>query len=675
MSDTEQNWIISQDDDGIAWLTFDKAGTSTNVLSGHIMRELAERVTELREMRPKALIVRSAKKNGFVAGADIKEFTGLETEEQAFELIRSGQQVLDQLENLPFPSVAVINGFALGGGLELAMACTYRVADADNASLGLPEVKLGIHPGFGGTVRAVRYMGVLNAMNLMLTGRNLRAKAAQAQGLVDAVAPARNLEATARKLALNPPAKPRAPLHLRLLNTGAVRGLIAKQLEKTVAKKARKDHYPAPYAMIDLWRENADSEHEMLLAEARSIAHLMLTPTARNLVRVFLLQDRMKGLARRSKRDFKHVHVVGAGTMGGDIAAWCVLQGMRVTLQDRGHEYVQPAVTRARKLFEKKLKQPRKVQAAMDRLMPDVDGDGVAQADVLIEAIFEDTEAKRALYADVEKRMKPDAVLATNTSSIRLEKLCDALEQPERLVGLHFFNPVPMMPLVEVVRGERTADDVFDTALAFTGRISKIPLPCKSSPGFLVNRVLMPYLVEAVKIAEDGVSLKAIDDAAVRFGMPMGPVELSDTVGLDVAKSVTEILADEYGLSVPEELEKLVQAGKLGRKSGEGFYVWKDGKAVKPAVVGEVPADLEDRLILPMINEAVACLEESVVEDAELLDGGVIFGTGFAPFRGGPMAYARSIGIDELLGRLDAMEQAHGERFHAADGWDAIRKA
>ncbi len=668
-----QHWTHEVDEDGIAWLCFDKQGAGTNVLSSDVMAELYDRLAEIEQASPKAVVVYSGKKNGFVAGADIKEFTGLEGPEEAFDLVRKGQHVMDRLEALPCPTIALINGFALGGGLELALACRYRISiDDPKTVMGLPEVKLGIHPGFGGTVRSIAMVGVFAAMDMMLTGRNIRPKQAYRMGLVDQIVPARHLRRAGRMMALNPPAPRRRSIKERVLGLGPVRSIVARVLEKQIAKKARRDHYPAPYAIVDLWRRHGDDAAGMYVAEARSIAQLMCSSTSRSLVRVFLLQDKLKSLGAGEKHDFRHVHVIGAGVMGGDIAAWCALRGLSVTLQDRAPEYIGPAIARAHKLFRRKLREPRLVQAAMDRLVPDVDGIGVPRADVVIEAIFENTAAKQALYRKLEPEMKPDAVLATNTSSIRLEELRDVLSDPNRLIGLHFFNPVAMMPLVEIIHTPATPEAELRRGIAFARRIDRLPLPCLSSPGFVVNRVLMPYMMEALRAAQEGIPMAVIDKAARDFGMPMGPVELADTVGLDVAQHVAQILGQAYGFDVPDELARMVDQKKLGRKTGQGFYVWKNGKPIKEKVEQSVPADLQDRLLLPMINEAVAVYRDRVVDDLDLLDAGIIFGTGFAPFRGGPTHYARARGVDDVKRSLSELENRYGERFRPDDGWDEL---
>jgi 3-hydroxyacyl-CoA dehydrogenase / enoyl-CoA hydratase / 3-hydroxybutyryl-CoA epimerase len=680
MNDTASgSWTLSRDAEGLAWLTIDKPGTSANVLSSGVLAELDRLLATLERDRPRGVVVISAKKSGFIAGADIKEFTGITDAASGYELIHRGQEVLNRLARLPCPSVAAVHGFALGGGLELALACRYRVGVAGEAlSLGLPEVQLGIHPGFGGTVRSVRIAGVRPAMEMMLTGKPVRGDKARRLGLIDRLVPEAELRSAARELLLAAPAPRRAPLMERLLSSAPLRPLVRRSLIAQVARRARREHYPAPYAIIELWARHGAHGDAAFEAEARSIAQLFTTESSRNLVRVFLLQDRLKSSGGKAGADIRHVHVVGAGVMGGDIAAWSALRGFTVTLQDRAMEYVEPALRRAQELFGKRLRDPALISAARARLSPDVAGDGVVRAELVIEAIFESLEAKQELYARLEPRMKPGALLATNTSSLMLEPLAAKLARPERLVGLHFFNPVPQMPLVEIVHAERTDPAVLQAASGFARRIDKLPLPCRSAPGFMVNRVLTPYMHEAMLAAQEGVPLPVIDAAAVAFGMPMGPIELIDVVGLDVAAHVGEIIAHGLGRKVIEvrRLGELIAAKKLGRKSGEGFYVWRDGKAVKPAgAAAAAPPDLIDRLILILVNECAACLRERIVEDADLIDAAVIFGTGFAPFRGGPLRYARSRGVAAVVARLKELAERYGERFEPDPGWSAIERS
>jgi 3-hydroxyacyl-CoA dehydrogenase / enoyl-CoA hydratase / 3-hydroxybutyryl-CoA epimerase len=667
-------WTTERDADGIAWLTLDRPGSSANTLGSPVLEELERIVAELEARPPRGIVLRSAKKSGFVAGADVTEFTRLANEAEALALIRRGQRVIARIEALPCPSVAAIHGFALGGGLELALGCHYRVGAADGRlSLGLPEVQLGIHPGFGGTVRAVRLLGVRAAMELMLTGKAVRGDKALALGLIDRLVPPEQLAATARELILRPPRRRQAPLPDRLLGFAPLRPILRSVLRKQVAARARADQYPAPFAIVELWARYGAHGRAAYDAEAQSIARLVRGETARNLVRIFLLQDRLKGLAARGGPDIGRVHVVGAGVMGGDIAAWCALRGLEVTLQDRELKFIEPALARARTLFEKRIRDAAERAAAMARLRADVAGEGVAQADVVIEAIFENLEAKRALYAAVEPKLKGGAILATNTSSLPLEELAAQLTDPSRMVGLHFFNPVAQMPLIEIVQGRSSGPASLAAALAFARRIDKLPLPCRSAPGFLVNRVLFPYLHEALRAAGEGVPLAFIDRAAVDFGMPMGPIELADVVGLDVVLHVGEIITRELGREAPpfvQTLRDLVAQGKLGRKSGQGFYAWQEGKPQKPVASGAPPPDLTDRLLLPLVNECIACLREQVVSESDFIDAGVIFGTGFAPFRGGPLAYARSRGAARVRARLLELETGYGPRFHPDAGWE-----
>ncbi len=670
---------LNVDADNIGWLVLDKPGSSANTLGHALLLELHQQLEQLAPRSLRGLVVRSAKASGFIAGADIREFVDFQSEAAALEQIRLGQRVCAQIEALPYPTVAAIHGFALGGGLELALSCRYRVAVGDSRlSLGLPEVQLGIHPGFGGTVRSVRLLGVRAAMALMLTGRSVRADRALKTGLVDRlVATGAELDDAARHILRTAPRPHRPPLMQRALSWPGVRALLRPALLRQVQASAARAHYPAPYAIVDLWSRYGAHGEAAFDAEARSIASLFHCDSTRNLIRVFLLQDRLKSSAGKAAAPVERVHVIGAGVMGGDIAAWCALRGLAVTLQDRELKFIEPALTRARTLFEKRLSTPAERAAAGERLRADVEGAGVAQADLVIEAIFEDLAAKQALYAAAEPRMRADAVLASNTSSLTLESLATTLADPTHLVGLHFFNPVPQMPLVEVVHFPHTRPEVLARAVAFARRIDKLPLRCRSSPGFLVNRVLFPYLHEALHAAGEGIAFGAIDRAAVEFGMPMGPIELSDVVGLDVVLHVGEIVTRALHQEEPPfvgQLRQWVQEKKLGRKSGQGFYTWRDGKIVRPPSSAP-PQDLADRLILALVNECVACLREAIVEDADLIDAGVIFGTGFAPFRGGPLAYARARGVDACVGRLESLAQRYGARFRPDAGWAALRPA
>ena len=674
-----QHWKVNTDEDGICWLHLDKAESSTNVLSADVFTELETELERLNTNPPRGVVFLSDKKNGFIAGADINEFTSFDNEHEALTAIQRGQAIMNSIESLPCTTIALINGFCFGGGLELALACTYRVAENDiKTKLGLPEVKLGIHPGFGGSVRCIELIGPMDAFGLILTGRNISARAAKKIGLINFAVPRRHLLTAAKNIIINPSnlrnIQKKIVWWKKLLNHKLVRPWFAKVLSKKVAKKANRSHYPAPYTMIEIWERFADDRQRMFNEEAASVARLMLTKTSQNLIRVFGLQETMKTFGRIENYNPQRIHVIGGGVMGGDIAAWCALQGFRVTIQDQKHETIARVMNRAYKLYKRKLKDKLLITTTMDRLIPDINGNGISQADIVIEAIFEDAEVKRSLYKEVEPKMKDGAILATNTSSIPLEELTAALKHPQRLVGLHFFNPVAMMPLVEIVKGKKTDDDSMQKAAAITKRISRLPLPVTSSPGFLVNRILMPYLMEAVVLADEGVPLTVIDKAATEFGMPMGPIELADTVGLDICLKVAENLSQGMDINVPERLRKMVTNNTLGKKTGSGFYNFKKGKAIKPAKPKDYtqPTDLTDRLITRMLNEAVACLRDHVVENKDLLDAGVIFGTGFAPFRGGPMCYSEDRGIEQIQKLLENLTNIYGTRFTPDAGWKTL---
>ena len=669
-----QHWRSEQDADGIVVLTLDRAGSTVNALSRSVLEELSGIVERLTIEPPRGVVIRSGKA-GFIVGADIKEFESYGRNGGVLDALENGQGIFLRLGRLRCPTVAAIHGVCMGGGTELTLACRFRVASRDASTrIALPEVKLGIFPGWGGSARLPRLIGAPAALELMLTGRAASAANARALGLVDELTSPELLVEAAKELIRHPRTRPlRQRATAWATNIWPVRQALAPILVKQTAAKARKEHYPAPFALIETWRRGGSSLGQRLKLEARAVAKLAVTPTAHNLIRVFFLQERLKGLAGGAEHGIRHVHVVGAGVMGGDIAAWCALRGFQVTLQDREVKYVQPALERAKEMFAKKLKTADRIDPALARLKADVDGNGIPDADLAIEAIFENAEAKEALYRTTEARMKPDALLATNTSSIPLDELRKAVQQPGRFLGLHYFNPVALMPLVEIVRHDKLDAAAEKRALAFCKAIDKLPVPVAGTPGFLVNRILMPYMLEAARAFSEGIPGPVIDKAAKKFGMPMGPIELIDTVGLDVAASVGAELGPFLGLDIPPALEALVKGGKRGKKDGEGFYKWQDGRAQKPEVDPGyvVPDDLEDRLILPLLNEAVACLQDRVVDDADLLDAGVIFGTGFAPFRGGPIKYVRDSGADALKARLDALAARHGARFAPRPGWDS----
>jgi 3-hydroxyacyl-CoA dehydrogenase / enoyl-CoA hydratase / 3-hydroxybutyryl-CoA epimerase len=673
------HWKTSESDDGVVTLTLDRADSKVNAISRTVLDELGQIVERLAIDKPTGVIIHSAKPSGFAVGADIKAFVEYARHDTVLENIEHGQRVYESLARLPCPTVAAVHGACMGGGTELILACRQRIAaEDDKTRIGLPEVMLGIHPGWGGTARLPRLIGATEALPLMLTGKSLSAKRALSLGVIDRMARPEELLVEARLLLRHPQPRPFARRAMAWLsNTWLARQIIAPMVFKQTAAKVRKEHYPAPFAMIDVWKRGGSDIRQRLKIEAGSVAKLAKTPTAQNLIRIFFLQERLKGQAGDTDPGIKHVHVVGAGVMGGDIAAWAAFKGFDVTLQDREMKYIRPALDRARQLYEKKLHTPEKVEATLRRLRADVEGSGIASADLAIEAIYENAAAKRELYGKIEPQFQADEILASNTSSIPLDQLRDGLKAPQRFLGLHFFNPVAQMPLVEVVRHDRLDPSIEKRALAFCKAIGKLPVAVKGTPGFLVNRILMPYLLEAMRLYSEGVPGAVLDREARKFGMPMGPIELADTVGLDVCASVGKELAPFLGLEVPLGLDDKIDAGKRGKKDGQGLYVWQDGKPQKPEVDKDymTPPDLQERMILPMVNEAIACLADGVVDDADLLDAGVIFGTGFAPFRGGPIQYARSEGVDKLKAKLEQLAQRYGERFSPKNGWDSPQLA
>ncbi len=664
-----KHWQLHEAD-GHALLTLDVIGSSVNILSREVLQELDEAITEVEHQSLTGLVIRSAKPGGFIVGADVHEFERIEDASAATELARAGQRVFDRLAALAFPTVAVIHGQCLGGGLELALACRYRVAREDEGTrLGLPEVRLGIHPGFGGTVRLPAVIGALPALELMLTGRSVSARQAHKLGLVHEVVPERYLLKAAsaclgaRRSRRNPPWSKRLP------GWWPLRPVVYARALKRLKRRVNPDHYPAPYRILELRRRKASQEQE-----AASLGELLVGRTSRNLVHVFLLGERLKREGRSHLHDIARVHVIGAGVMGGDIAAWSAMQGFNVSLQDQDPQIIARAIKRAHEFFREKLKTPRAVQQAMDRLMPDAAGHGLRQADLVIEAIVEKADAKQALFRQVEQVAPSAAVLASNTSGIPLEVIASALDDPSRLIGLHFFNPVAKMQLLEVVRSAQSSDEALQRARAFTVAIDKLPLTVRSSPGFLVNRVLVPYLMEAMSMVEEGVPMWEVDRAATAFGMPIGPVELADTVGLDICLAVAEELSEPLGVSVPERLRTMVERGHLGKKSGHGFYRYNaKGRPKFRAHAKPTEVPITERLVLRVLNEAMACLREGVVPDADSIDAGMVYGAGFAPYLGGPMRYVESMGETGISHSLYRLSEEYGERFIPDAGWSEPR--
>lgn len=629
------NWSLQIDDRQIAWLSINCPERSMNALSTQVMKELKTALDHLGSQTIKGLVFLSGKNNGFIAGADINEFSGICSPEGGKPLIESGWNLFNRIEKLPFPTLALIHGACLGGGLELALACTYRILiDTPKPALGLPEVMLGIYPGWGGLQRLPALIGPQEALNMILSGRTQDARKAKALGLVDWEVAPRVARQSAAEWVLSGRPRRQARGLAKWLNRQPLKKLVAHQARKTVLSKDPDAHYPAPRSIIDLWEQhNGDG-----LAAPDIVNRLLNSPVTANLIRVFHLQERLKAFGKQSGLPpVLHIHVIGAGVMGGGIAAWCALQGIKTTLQDTDYSRIASAFKAAAPLFARKDRLT--AQAARDRLIPDPEGHGITTADLVIEAIYEDEQAKQTLYQQLEARMKPDAILASNTSSLSIQALRTGLKRPEHFLGIHFFNPVSKMPLVEIVHTEGISQQTIDRACAFAGQIGKLPLPVQDTPGFLVNAVLAPYMLEAMQCIDEGIDPEVIDTAMLKFGMPMGPIELADTVGLDIALAAGKQLSADK--PVPNCLTRLVEQKKLGIKTGEGFYNWKNRKhgnrSSKP-----VPDGLAQRLITPFIEQAKRQTEKGITQDADLTDAGIIFGTGFAPFRGGPLHYSKT---------------------------------
>lgn len=626
-----QHWKLDIDAQGIAWLAIDSPGSSQNKLSREALAEFVQVLDRFDEKAPAGLVIRSAKPGTFIAGADIEEFQQLQGDEQAQALIARGWDLFNRLEAVPYPTLALIGGVCMGGGLELSLACRMRVAIDDPATrMSLPEVMLGIVPGWGGMMRLPRVIGPQAALDMMLTGRSMDARKARRSGLVDAIAPLRLAEFTARRLITSGRSGHRARGLQGLLNWQPMRPIVAMAVRRQLRQKAREQHYPAPWVILESWVRHDGN----VLKAPHLLRRITTSPTASNLIRIFFLQERLKSLGKSSESRIERVHVIGAGVMGGDIAAWCAMRGLQVSLQDQDITRIAPAIHRAASLFARRIKDPLTRRAASDRLIADPHGHGVPHADVVIEAISENLAAKHQLLASLEPRLKPSAILASNTSSLRIEDLASCLASPQRLVGIHFFNPVPSMPLVEVVQGADTDPAVMTTAAAFVRQIDKLPLPLRSAPGFLVNAVLAPYMLAAMQAVDQGLAIETVDAAMREFGMPMGPLELADTVGLDIVMAAGSALAGQT--EPPSCLLALIKGGHLGRKTGRGFYDWSQKRA-PPVARGNTPEGLAERLIDPLVSRTAELVRTGVVADADLADAGVIFGTGFAPFLGGPL--------------------------------------
>lgn len=654
--------------DGIAWLVLNCEASPVNTVTEDVLTGLDAALRDLAGTPPRGVVIRSAKAGGFAAGADIDSFDRI-SGQGAVELLEQGHAVLDRLASLPCPTIAITHGAALGAGFEIALACDHRIA-IDGAKFAFPEVNLGLHPGLGGTFRLTGLIDPIEAMTLMLTGKSAHTEKAKKLGIVDVVTRERHVRAAVEAIIdgkVDPSVK---GLKSRALALHKARSLAATRMRAETAKKAPSAHFPAPYALIDLWEAHGGDRNAMQKAEIASFARLLDSETSRNLRRVFFLQQGLKQ-AGRGDDGIAHVHVIGAGEMGAAIAAWAAIRGKRVTLADLEPKALARAIRQAAQICRDSHLGGIETRDALDRLMPDPKGYGCARADLVIEAVPEDAALKARIHREAAGRMRKNAILATNTSSLSLTELARAVPDPAHFAGLHFFNPVARMQLVEVIGHASTTPEVMDRLAAFCGAIDRLPVLLHDYPGFLVNRALVPYLMEAMVLMDEGVPKEVIDRAALDFGMPMGPVALADQVGLDICLDVAESLKLALKKPIPEispRLRKKVKAGETGKKAGRGFYDWSDGTP-RPETAQTGPEDLQDRLFLPMLDACMECLRRGVARDADQVDGAMIFATGFAPFRAGPMHYANTRGINEIRHRLDELADRHGERFRPDPGW------
>jgi 3-hydroxyacyl-CoA dehydrogenase / enoyl-CoA hydratase / 3-hydroxybutyryl-CoA epimerase len=700
---------IQIDGRGIAWVAFDDPERKVNVLDEPVMRGLSDALAELGRLiaahQVRAAVFSSAKADGFVAGADVDAILKVVDPREGEQLSRLGQGIFSELAGLGVPTVAAIHGLCLGGGTELALACRYRVAsDSPSTKIGLPEVQLGILPAWGGTTRLPRLVGLQSALDLLLTGNSISASRAQKIGLVNEVFPASQFREKVADFAAavadgTPPARKKRPLRRRLLDdTPPGRKLLLTAARRRVISRTG-GHYPAPLRLLEVLQDGLGGSLERnLQLEAKAAGDLVASPESKNLIRVFHLREgsrKRTGIAPGTQPTrVDHMGVLGAGVMGGGIAQLAAYNGIQVRMKDIRHDAVASGLHHARTLFdeavEKRRLKPREADQRMELISGGLEYDGIAGADLIVEAVVEKLEVKRKVLSEVEQNVGEHCILATNTSSLSIDAMAEALARPANLCGMHFFNPVHKMPLVEVVRGSRTSEVALATVHALAVRMGKVPVVVKDAPGFIVNRILGPYLNEGAWLLADGASIEDVDRAAKRFGMPMGPLRLIDEVGIDIASHAGRTLHDAFGerMAPAPALAQVAGTQRLGKKNGKGFYLYEGDKEQEPdaTVYGELglaepgkAAELNEqqirsRLVLAMVNEAARVLGDRVVTGAGDVDIAMIMGTGFPPFLGGPLRYADSLGPRKVLDQLKELEAAHGARFAPAPMLEELAK-
>lgn len=695
VSNTEAIRIKPQGE--VAWVEFDLPNERANKLSGSVLLRLEEVIKELSKSSYKAAILVSRKKGIYIAGADIEEIKKIKSSEEAQAACQLGQEIFNELEKLPLTTIAAVSGACMGGGCEMILACDYRICSDDSSTrIGLPEVKLGVIPGFGGTQRLPRLVGLQAGLDIILAGKAVDGKKALKIGLVSQNVPAPILEEQALKLAKDVisgklPKKPSQSFKPKTWNDSILEGFAGKMLVFSQARKAllkqTKGKYPAPEKALSVIAETYQGDFNKGLAkEAKGFGEVAVTDVSKNLINLYFMTEAVKkqtGISSDAKpKEVRSLGVLGAGTMGGGIAQLGADKDLFVRIKDINTGALAKGIKAANDLFAKAVKKKRLSKYDHHRkislISATTDYSGFKTLDVVIEAIVEDMNVKKKVLAELATQCKDDVILASNTSSLSITEMATAVPHPENFVGMHFFNPVHMMPLIEVIRGEKSSDVAVTTIFNLSKKMGKTPVIVKDGPGFLVNRLLLPYLNEACYVLGDGASIERIDKALLNFGMPMGPLHLIDEVGIDVGAKVAKILHHAFGVRAEPSpmMPKVVDAKKLGKKNQSGFYLY-DSKGKKLQVDQSIydivglpkPKDpftdqeIVERCLYPMVNEASLCLEEGIVATAQDVDLGMIMGTGFPPFRGGLLRWADSVGAEQICDDLEMLSSKFGPRF------------
>jgi len=701
-------FILEIVEKNIGIVTFDLKDQKANKFSTPVMQELDKLLDELtKNTEIKCLLIMSAKNGIFIAGADIDEIKDITDPKVGYEVGRKGQEVFNKLEKLPYPTVAVIDGACMGGGTEMSLACKYRLAsDHPKTKIALPEVNLGILPAWGGSTRLPRLIGLQRSLDIILTGKNLDGKRALRSGVVDKVIPKEQVyekaiefakEVIAGKNVLARSKRKLKGLMPALLEKNPLgRSIVFSQAKKMVLKKSH-GHYPAPLRALEVIKKGyGKSLNKGLEAEAKALGDLIVTNISKNLVKIYnWTQDvkKQNGTANKEVKTIpvKKSAVLGAGVMGGGIAQLFAGENIPSRVKDINYDAVAKAYQQAASVLFGKVKRRRMTKMEMSHVLQNITGtidySGFKSVDFIVEAIVEDLNIKKKVFAELEENIREDAIVVTNTSSLLVNDMAPAFKKPERFVGMHFFNPVHMMPLVEVIRGKDSTDEAVATTFQLAKSLGKTPIVVNDGPGFLVNRLLVPYMVEAVSLLEEGHGIEKIDRAMLNFGMPMGPIELFDEVGIDVAYKVAKILGKTMGDRMAESdiLENMVKDGYLGKKSGKGFYAYGGKKKTYDSSIESYISvknqtklsenELVQRMVYPMVNEAARCLDEKIAFYPQDVDLGMIFGTGFAPFRGGLLNYADSEKINKVYDTLSKFQQEYGDRFKPSEILQTISKS